>query len=74
MLRFNSTNEVLPGGPVSSVSAEKEIFGDVATTTWAKTRSTIAGVGFFAGACETARRILQHSAPDRWGSGLFGLE
>ena len=61
MLRFNSPNEVLPGGPISSVSAEKEILDGVGTTNCTKTRSTIAGAGFFAGALESARRILQHS-------------
>src|SRR5438876_905562 len=79
MLPTNSTNDVVPGGPVSSVAGRNEIFGggkmasgSNVRSTWI--RSTIAGAGFFAGAVERARRILQHSVPVGWGCCLAGLE
>src|SRR6266513_4673043 len=79
MLPINSTNDVLPGGPVSNVAGRNEIFGggkaasaSIATST--RTRLTIVGARIFAGVGETARRILQHSIPAGCGCGFAGLE
>ena len=80
MLRFSSTNEVLPGGPVSNVAGRTEIFGaakivNSINARLAFGRSTIAGARFLAGAFETPRRILQHSMPMGCGDcGLAGFE
>ena len=65
MLPINSVNEVVPGGPVSSASELKEIFGGAAIMSFANegstgTRSTIARAGFFTGLGVSARKILQH--------------
>ena len=67
-LPINSTNDVLPGGPVSSVAGKKGILGgakiispSIGKSTVA--RSTVAGVRFFWEIGATARRILQHSIP-----------
>jgi hypothetical protein len=79
MLPINSTNDVVPGGPVSSVAGANEIFSGVETTKpsdekLAGARSTIVGAGFLAGAFDTARRILQHSVPPGSGCCFAGLE
>jgi hypothetical protein len=61
-LPINSTKEVLPGGPVSSVGQRNEIFGGARTINLAKTsggRSTIAFAKLFAGLATVARKILQ---------------
>ena len=78
MLRFNSANAVLPGGPVSSASGTKEIFGvtkNVSLLNAGSTfgRSTTDRARFLAGALETARRILQHVVAVGFGD-LAGLE
>ena len=64
MLPINSANEVVPGGPVSSVTKLKKILGGARTTKLANTRligtrSTIARVTVFAKVGTTARKILQ---------------
>ena len=74
MLRFNSTKEVLPGGPVSRVADVKKISNGAGTISWTKTTSTIAGIGFFAAVFETARRILQHPPLADGDTGFLGLE
>jgi hypothetical protein len=74
MLRFSSANEVLPGGPVSSVAGTSEIFGGDKTVALSKPRSTMAGVRIFGGALQSARRTLQHSIPPGCDFWLAGLE
>ena len=74
MLRLNSRNDVFPGGPVSSATGVKEIFGGSRMTSFANVRSIIAGEKIFAGVVATARRLLQHSVTTVFGCGLAGLE
>jgi hypothetical protein len=40
MLQINSTNDVLPGGPVSSIVDENEIFGGGKTASVSNARLT----------------------------------
>src|SRR2546423_654394 len=77
MLPLNSTNAVLPGGPVSSVAGRKEIFAGAKTRISTNTgstcgRSTITGASCFALLAASARRILQHSTD--LGGDLSGFE
>ena len=64
MLPINSTNEVVPGGPVSSANERNEIFGGAKISSFANeksapARSTIGQAKFFAELATVARKILQ---------------
>ena len=76
-LRFNSVNDVLPGGPVSRVSGLIEIFGGNTIASSRKsgeTRSRAVGGRTFSGVIAVARRILQHSVAAGFGRGFVGVE
>src|ERR1051325_4174237 len=79
MLPINSTNEVVPGGPVSRKKpANQEISGrgriGCAHAMCTFGRSTTAEAGIFAGGVGVARRILQHCVGAAGACGFAGLE
>src|ERR1051325_7841452 len=79
MLPINSTNEVVPGGPVSRKKpANQEISGrgriGCAHAMCTFGRSTIAEAGIFAGEVVVTRRILQHCVGAAGACGSAGLE
>lgn len=78
MLAINSRNDVVPGGPVASVSGAEEISRGAKTAGFstaksARTRATIAGAKLLAGVVTTARKILQHGCMSEL-LGLTGFE
>jgi hypothetical protein len=79
MLPINSTKDVVPGGPVSSVEETNEILAGAPAINRATARSTsgsstIVRGGIFAVTVATARRILQHCVAEVGACGLAGLE
>jgi hypothetical protein len=79
-LRFDSTKEVFPGGPVSTVPvASKKMCGVSRIASWWKAeligrRSIMAGAVFFGCVVGIVLRFLQHWEPLDFRKGVVGFE